>query len=125
RFACSSLPHAWSRRSPRFLPTRVISSATYHIHSPSQLRVTSPAMLSSRPRVLVIVPTYNERDNLPAVIAAVHKHLPIADLLIVDDNSPDGTGALADQLAASDPQLQVLHRPGKMGLGTAYIAGFR
>jgi dolichol-phosphate mannosyltransferase len=81
-------------------------------------------MLSSRPRVLVIVPTYNERDNLPAVIAAVHKHLPIGDLLIVDDNSPDGTGQLADQLAAADAQLHVLHRPGKQGLGTAYIAGF-
>jgi dolichol-phosphate mannosyltransferase len=79
----------------------------------------------SQPRVVVIVPTYNERDNLSQIVAAVHQHLPIADLLIVDDNSPDGTGQLADELAARDPQVHVLHRPGKQGLGVAYIAGFR
>ncbi|HEX8950665.1 MAG TPA: polyprenol monophosphomannose synthase [Polyangia bacterium] len=75
--------------------------------------------------VLVIVPTYNERDNLPAIIAAVHEHLPEADLLVVDDNSPDGTGAVADELAARDGKVHVLHRPGKQGLGTAYVAGFK
>jgi dolichol-phosphate mannosyltransferase len=77
------------------------------------------------PVVLVIVPTYNERENLPEIVAAVHHHLPEADLLIVDDGSPDGTGALADELARSDQQLHVLHREGKLGLGTAYVAGFR
>lgn len=77
------------------------------------------------PRVLVIVPTYNERENLPAIVAAVHEHLPVADLLIVDDNSPDGTGRLADELALRDPQVKVLHREGKQGLGTAYVAGFK
>jgi len=76
------------------------------------------------PQVLVIVPTYNERDNLPAIVAAVHEHLPEADLLVVDDNSPDGTGAVADELAARDGKVHVLHRPGKQGLGTAYVAGF-
>jgi dolichol-phosphate mannosyltransferase len=76
-------------------------------------------------RVLVIIPTYNERDNISYIVAAVHEHLAIADVLIVDDNSPDGTGALADELAARDPQVRVLHRPGKQGLGTAYVAGFR
>jgi len=76
-------------------------------------------------QVLVIVPTYNERDNLPNIVAAVHEHLPEADLLIVDDNSPDGTGALADELAAKDGKLHVLHRAGKQGLGTAYVAGFK
>jgi dolichol-phosphate mannosyltransferase len=76
-------------------------------------------------RVLVIIPTYNERDNLSHIVAAVHEHLAVADILIVDDNSPDGTGALADELAARDPQVSVLHRPGKQGLGTAYVAGFR
>jgi dolichol-phosphate mannosyltransferase len=76
-------------------------------------------------QVLVIVPTYNERDNLPNIVAAVHEHLAEADLLIVDDNSPDGTGALADELAAKDRQLHVLHRAGKQGLGTAYVAGFK
>ncbi len=77
------------------------------------------------PDVLVIVPTYNERDNLPAIIAAVHEHLPEADLLVVDDNSPDGTGAVADEIAARDKKVHVLHRPGKQGLGTAYVAGFK
>jgi dolichol-phosphate mannosyltransferase len=76
-------------------------------------------------RTLVIVPTYNERDNLPAIVASVHEHLADADVLVVDDNSPDGTGALADELAASDRKVHVLHRPGKQGLGTAYVAGFK
>ena len=75
--------------------------------------------------VLVIVPTYNERDNLPQIVAAVHEHLSEADLLVVDDNSPDGTGAVADELAAKDAKVHVLHRPGKQGLGTAYVAGFK
>jgi len=75
--------------------------------------------------VLVIVPTYNERDNLPEIVAAVHEHLPEADLLVVDDNSPDGTGAVADELAARDAKIHVLHRAGKQGLGTAYVAGFK
>jgi dolichol-phosphate mannosyltransferase len=77
------------------------------------------------PAVLVIVPTYNERDNLPLIIRAVHEHLPEADVLVVDDNSPDGTGQLADGIAGTDRQVHVLHREGKQGLGTAYIAGFR
>jgi dolichol-phosphate mannosyltransferase len=75
--------------------------------------------------VLVIVPTYNERDNLPEIVRAVHQHLSEADLLVVDDNSPDGTGQLADELAAADDKVHVLHRPGKQGLGTAYVAGFK
>jgi dolichol-phosphate mannosyltransferase len=75
--------------------------------------------------VLVIVPTYNERDNLPEIVAAVHQHLPEADLLVVDDNSPDGTGAVADEIAARDAKVHVLHRPGKQGLGVAYVAGFK
>ena len=77
------------------------------------------------PEVLVIVPTYNERDNLPAIVAAVHEQLAEADVLVVDDNSPDGTGAVADEIAARDPKVHVLHRPGKQGLGTAYVAGFK
>src|SRR4051812_47651325 len=76
-------------------------------------------------RVLVIIPTYNERDNLPQATAAVRAVLPEADVLVVDDNSPDGTGQLADELARTHGWLKVLHRPGKQGLGTAYIAGFR
>src|SRR5438874_528291 len=75
-------------------------------------------------RVLIIIPTYNEKENLPAILAAVE---PIfsCDFLIVDDNSPDGTGQLADEIAARDPRVKVMHRAGKQGLGTAYVAGFR
>jgi dolichol-phosphate mannosyltransferase len=76
-------------------------------------------------RVLVIVPTYNERENLPMIAERLRKAVPEAHLLIADDNSPDGTGAVADELAADDDQIHVLHRPGKQGLGSAYIAGFR
>lgn len=74
--------------------------------------------------VLVIIPTYNESESLPGVIARVRESVPDADVLVADDNSPDGTGRLADELAASDPHIHVLHRPGKEGLGRAYLAGF-
>lgn len=76
-------------------------------------------------KILVIVPTYNERDNLPALVQRVMS-LPVqADLLIVDDNSPDGTGKLADEVAAQQPRLKVLHRQEKNGLGRAYCDGFK
>jgi dolichol-phosphate mannosyltransferase len=74
--------------------------------------------------VVVIVPTYNERENLEPVAGRVAAAVPGADLLIVDDNSPDGTGELAGKLAAADARVHVLHRPGKSGLGAAYVAGF-
>jgi dolichol-phosphate mannosyltransferase len=73
---------------------------------------------------LIVIPTYNERENLEAIAAGALAALPPAHLLIVDDNSPDGTGSLADALAARDRRIHVLHRPGKQGLGTAYIQGF-
>ena len=73
---------------------------------------------------LVIIPTYNERENVPAIAAAVHAVVPGVDILFVDDASPDGTGEVADRLAAADSRIQVLHRAGKLGLGTAYLAGF-
>jgi len=74
---------------------------------------------------LVIVPTFNERENLPRLAQRLLA-LPVpVDLLVVDDNSPDGTGELADELAAQHPAIQVLHRPGKGGLGRAYLAGFK
>ncbi|GAA4585115.1 polyprenol monophosphomannose synthase [Planotetraspora phitsanulokensis] len=76
-------------------------------------------------RVLVIVPTYNERENLPLIAARLREALPEVHLLVADDNSPDGTGEIADRLAEQDDHIHVLHRPGKQGLGSAYIAGFR
>lgn len=75
-------------------------------------------------RVVVLIPTYNEKDNLPRIVGRVRTSVPSADILVLDDNSPDGTGAVADGLAAADPQVHVLHRPGKQGLGAAYKAGF-
>jgi dolichol-phosphate mannosyltransferase len=74
--------------------------------------------------VLVVIPTYEERDNLEPVLSRLHAAVPTADVLIVDDASPDGTGELADALAAADPRISVLHRAGKAGLGAAYLAGF-
>ncbi len=76
------------------------------------------------PRTLVVTPTYNEKDTLPRFLEAVRRALPVADVLVVDDNSPDGTGQIADALAAKDAGVRVLHRPGKMGLGTAYVEAF-
>ena len=76
-------------------------------------------------RALVVIPTYNECDNLPRLIPQVLAQDARLEILIVDDGSPDGTGALADEMAAEDPRIHVLHRSGKLGLGTAYIAGFR
>jgi dolichol-phosphate mannosyltransferase len=74
--------------------------------------------------VLVIIPTYNEADNVRVIVGRLRAAAPAVDVLIADDNSPDGTGAIADDLAAADPHVNVLHRPGKQGLGTAYLAGF-
>ena len=74
--------------------------------------------------IVVVLPTYNERENLTGMVERLRRSVPDAGLLIVDDGSPDGTGALARQLAASDPQVQVLQRTAKEGLGAAYLAGF-
>ena len=76
-------------------------------------------------RLLVVVPTYNERVNLPLVVPAILQQDPRIDVLVVDDNSPDGTGQLADEVAASTSRVHVLHRPNKSGLGKAYLAGFQ
>ena len=76
-------------------------------------------------RVLGVTPTYNERDNLEALSAAVLAQPIAADYLIVDDASPDGTGAVADAIARENPRFRVLHRPGKLGLGSAYCRGFQ
>lgn len=75
-------------------------------------------------RIVVIIPTYNESENLPVIVGRVRSAVAEADILVVDDNSPDGTGRLADEIAAADPQVHVMHRLGKGGLGAAYLAGF-
>lgn len=76
-------------------------------------------------KILTIIPTYDEIDALPGTVARLRAAVPDTDVLIVDDNSPDGTGELADELSAQDPQIHVVHRTAKTGLGGAYIAGFR
>ncbi len=86
-------------------------------------RMTDPA--PSLERVLVIIPTYNESENLRPITARIRAAVPDAHILVADDNSPDGTGTIADELAATDDHIHVLHRTGKEGLGAAYIAGFR
>lgn len=76
-------------------------------------------------KAVVIIPTYNERDNIVRLSAEVLRQHPDLQILFVDDNSPDGTGQLADELAAGSDRIQVMHRPGKLGLGSAYCEGFR
>lgn len=76
-------------------------------------------------RFLVLIPTYNERENLPRIVPLVLEQDESIDILVIDDASPDGTGELADELAAADPRVNVLHRTEKLGLGPAYLAGFR
>ena len=76
------------------------------------------------PRRVVVVPTYNEATSLPLLLEAVRRQAPGFELLIVDDNSPDGTGAVADEASRADPAVSVIHRPSKAGLGSAYVAGF-
>jgi dolichol-phosphate mannosyltransferase len=85
----------------------------------------TPSEPAALDRVLVVTPTYNERDNLSELARRLRAAVPAADLLVVDDASPDGTGELADELGTGDPQLHVLHRVAKTGLGPAYLAGFR
>jgi len=76
-------------------------------------------------RALVVIPTYNERENLANIVPLALEQDPRLEVLVIDDNSPDGTGELADELVAASPRVHVVHRPGKQGLGTAYRAGFR
>ncbi len=76
-------------------------------------------------RLLVLIPTYNERDNLPRIVPLVLGQHEGIDILVIDDGSPDGTGELADELADAEPRIHVLHRTDKLGLGPAYLAGFR
>jgi dolichol-phosphate mannosyltransferase len=76
------------------------------------------------PRSLVVLPTYNERENIESIVAAVLRQSADFEVLVVDDNSPDGTGQIVDRLSEEEPRVHVMHRAGKQGLGTAYIRGF-
>jgi dolichol-phosphate mannosyltransferase len=80
---------------------------------------------TAEPRILISLATYNERDNLTPLVREIRQAVPAADVLVIDDNSPDGTGDLADRLAVDDPHVRVMHRAGKLGLGTAILAGMR
>jgi dolichol-phosphate mannosyltransferase len=89
---------------------------------PAEVSVPQVQQPSARPRTLVTVATYNEIENLPQLTLAVWQVAPQADILVIDDNSPDGTGRWCDERAASEPRLKCVHRAGKLGLGTATIA---
>ena len=80
---------------------------------------------STGAETIIVVPTYNEKGKIRTVYDKIFKATGNCDLMIVDDNSPDGTGGIADELARNDPRVQVLHRQGKMGLGSAYVAGIQ
>lgn len=86
--------------------------------------MTSNELTGPADRVLVIVPTYNERTTLPSILERIRTSVPAADILIADDNSPDGTGLIADEWATRDSSIHVMHRLGKEGLGAAYLSGF-
>jgi dolichol-phosphate mannosyltransferase len=85
----------------------------------------TPPPRAAEPRLLVTLATFNEAGNLAALIAEIHKVVPRADVLVIDDNSPDGTGRIASDLAQHDPRVHVLHRPCKLGLGTATLAAMK
>jgi len=84
-----------------------------------------PMTMPTPPRLLIMLCTYNERQNLETLIPEIFAQVPAANVLVIDDNSPDGTGSCVDEMAASDSRIHALHRPGKLGLGTATVAGFR
>lgn len=91
---------------------------------PGQVPANQAADTYGLGKVLVIIPTFNERENVAIIVPAVLDSVPTADVLIADDNSPDGTGEVADRMAGQDRRIHVLHRAGKEGLGAAYLAGF-
>jgi len=86
--------------------------------------MTRPQVRPSISKIVVLIPTYNERENISLIVSRLRTTVPDADVLVLDDNSPDGTGDVADRLAAEDSQVRVLHRMSKEGLGAAYLAGF-
>ena len=108
-------------RPSRSLPVPTLTATPAPAVAPLSLNPARPAT----PRLLITLATYNEADNLALLVAEIRKYAPDADILVIDDNSPDGTGKLAERLRESDPTIAVLHRPGKLGLGTATLAAMR
>ena len=108
--------------APAFPPR--FGSAVSLSPTPAPLAPAKPTGPAA-PRLLVSIATYNERENLPKLIEEIHQYLPHADVLVVDDNSPDGTGKYVDELAARDSRVKAIHRAGKLGLGTATLAAMR
>jgi dolichol-phosphate mannosyltransferase len=102
-------------------PGGLVVAASHPVVAPQEGSIT----FAPSDRFLVVMPTYNERDNLPRIVPLVLDEDPRIELLVVDDGSPDGTGQLADELARAEPRVHVLHRSAKDGLGRAYVAGFR
>jgi len=92
---------------------------------PSAAVATPPGSPPPEPRLLVSLATYNEAANIAALIADIHQYVPQADILVIDDNSPDGTGRIVEEMRAKDPRIHAIHRPGKLGLGTATLAAMR
>src|SRR5208283_621723 len=132
RIADGQAPRA-NLRTPRLQttlrPTRRAATTSFRATQRSYMTTGQPAppIPGNRPsqRVLVIIPTFNERENLPLIHGRLKTACPDVHVLVVDDNSPDGTGQLADELAAADPgRTHVLHRTVKNGLGAAYLEGF-
>ncbi|MFC6344434.1 glycosyltransferase, partial [Nocardioides hankookensis] len=89
------------------------------------MSAADPTPVDGLGRVVVVIPTYNEAENLAWIVGRLRAAQPSIDVLVVDDGSPDGTGDIADELAAADPAVQVVHRTSKDGLGAAYLHGFR
>ncbi len=110
------------RTSPRTIEHHELKGASVTESDATPTAATTP---DDTPRVLVIIPTYNECENLPLILERLLSSVPDAHSLVVDDGSPDGTGHIADKLAGADPRIHVLHRSEKAGIGAAYVAGFR
>jgi dolichol-phosphate mannosyltransferase len=104
-------------------PLRILCSPPVRQAAEKETHVSQPRSPDEQ-RILVIIPTYNESENVERIVARTRTAVPTANILIADDNSPDGTGKLADALAAADDHVHVMHRIGKEGLGAAYLAGF-
>jgi dolichol-phosphate mannosyltransferase len=103
------------------LPAR---GAVRYVTIQGEMVISSSQHRGPAGQVAVVIPTYNEAENIERIVARLREAVPAADILVADDNSPDGTGEMADKLAATDEHVHVLHRPGKQGLGAAYLAGF-